>query len=159
MFHKCDALIARNIEVNESKDMDTSDERLVKQLRSIKNLLALGVVGLFCLVGASIYYIVDDVRENKEQRLGRTFYEQADTLARNESYDELLALSQERQKTHPRDFNGFFFAGIAHLNREEYDQSIEAFNKAVAIRPTARKAAQAWLDVIKEKRKQKATRP
>jgi hypothetical protein len=48
----------------ESKDMDTSNETLVKQLRSIKNLLALGVVGLFGLVGANIYYIVDDVREN-----------------------------------------------------------------------------------------------
>jgi tetratricopeptide (TPR) repeat protein len=119
-------------------------------------MLALGVVGLFGLVGANVYYIVDDVRENRERRLGRTFYEQAETLARNGNYDELLALCRERQRTHPRDFNGFFFAGVAHVNRDEYDQAIEAFNKAVAIYPTAKKAAQAWLDVIKEKRKQKA---
>ncbi len=136
--------------------MNPSDENLVNQLRSIKNMLALGVVGLFGLVGANIYYIVDDVRENKEQRLGRTFYEQAETLARNESYDELLALCRQRQRTHPRDFNGFFFAGVAHVNRDEYDQAVEAFNKAVTIRPTAKKAAQAWLDVIKAKRQQKA---
>jgi tetratricopeptide (TPR) repeat protein len=148
--------IERSNAVNENQDMDTSNETLVKQLRSIKNMLVLGVVGLFGLVGANVYYIVDDVRENRERRLGRTFYEQAETLARNGNYDELLALCRERQRTHPRDFNGFFFAGVAHVNRDENDQAIEAFNKAVAIYPTAKKAAQAWLDVMKEKRKQKA---
>jgi hypothetical protein len=32
-----------------------------------------------------------------------------------------------------------------------YDQSIEAFDKAVAIRQPPKRLAQAWLDVIKQK--------
>ncbi|HEX8237080.1 MAG TPA: hypothetical protein VF600_14065 [Abditibacteriaceae bacterium] len=132
------------------------DEKLLAQLRSIRNILLLGVLCLIGLVGASIYHVVDDVRENREVRFGRTFVEQADTLYREEEWDQLLVLSRNRQRQRPRDGAAFYWAGVAYLHKQQFDDAEDTFKQAIQRRPEQKNVIQAWLDQVNARRKEQA---
>lgn len=135
--------------------MNNKPNEVARQLGGIKKALALCGACLSVTAAPDVYYIWDDLRENTERRLGRTFFEQADTLARSEEWDELLTLAQRRQVERPRDSNAALFTGIAHLNRGELDLAETAFRRTVEINKQSRKAVDAWLKVVEEKRAEK----
>jgi cytochrome c-type biogenesis protein CcmH/NrfG len=136
--------------------MSGKSNDIASQLRGIKQVLVFGAGCLFIIAAANIYYVIDDVRENTEQRLGRTFYEKADTLAKEQEWDELLKLAQDRQKQRPRDVYAFLFAGMAHLHKNEFDQAESSFKQMVVINKSWKKNADLWLkDVAKRRMEEK----
>jgi hypothetical protein len=132
--------------------MNGKPNDITLQLRGIKKALILSAACLFVTAACNIYYVVDDVRENMERRLGRTFYEQADTLAKEQEWDELLKLAQDRQKQRPRDVYAFLFAGMAHLNKNEFDQAESNFKQMVVINKSWKKNADLWLQDVAKRR-------
>lgn len=132
-----------------------ANENLITELRAIKKILAFGVFCLFCTAVSNIYYIADDMQENTERRLGWTFYDQADTLSKEQEWQQVIALSEARQKAHPRDPWGYWFAGVAHYYLEEYSESIPLFEQAARVAPDWKKTADNWIAVARKKMKEK----
>ncbi|HEX8834097.1 MAG TPA: hypothetical protein VF719_07840 [Abditibacteriaceae bacterium] len=136
--------------------MNGKSNDIVAELRGIKKVLIV-VAACLCVGAASnVYHIVDDMRENTERRLGRTFHEQADTLRREREWDELLKLAQNRQAERPRDPSAFWFSGVAHLYRDEFDQAASDFRRTVEIDTAYKKFSDRMLKRVADKRKEKA---
>ena len=134
--------------------MSEKSSNIASQLRGIKKALIFMAGCLFVSAAANIYYVLDDIRENEEKRYGRTFYEKADTLAKEQEWDDLLKLAQDRKKERPRDINAFLFAGMAHFYRDELEQAESNFKHMVVINKAWKKTSDAWLKAIEDKRKE-----
>lgn len=136
--------------------MNGKASEIASQLRGIKKALVFSAGCLFVTAVCNIYYTVDYVRENTERRLGRTFYEQADTLRREREWDELLKLAQSRQVERPRDPYAFWYSGLAHYYRDELDQAESDFKRMAEIDKSWKKSSDERLKVVEDKRKEKA---
>jgi cytochrome c-type biogenesis protein CcmH/NrfG len=129
---------------------------IVCQLRGIKRTLIAGALCFAGLLATNIYYVWDDIQENKERRLGRTFSDQADSLLREQEWEELLTLAQARQQSRPRDPAGYLFAGIAFMHKDELGRAKAEFEKTVEIQPYMKKTVGQWMKALKEKQAEKA---
>lgn len=134
--------------------MNGKSNEIASQLRGIKKALILGAACLFVSAASNIYYVVDDVRENTERRIGRTFEEKAGFLRGDQQWDALLKLALDRQRESPLDYRGWLFSGIALLNKNQFDQAERDFKHMVKINPAMEKLADAWLKAVEDKRKQ-----
>ena len=133
---------------------DKSDE-IAAQLRGIKQVLVVAAVCLLVGAAKDVYFVVDDVRENRERRFGFTFYEQATNLRRERAWDELLKLAQSRLVERPRDPYAFWFSGIAHFKRDELNQAQSDFKRMVEVDEDFEEAGDRMLEAIKNKRREK----
>lgn len=147
------------------------NERLLTELQSIKWILLLGLFGLFALVMVGIASIVVFALKPPSQGsawttptsgqrmsarstgsyLPSAFREKADKLSSREEWDALQKVSQEQQKAHPRNADGFLFEGIARMNKGEYAEAIRLFDKSAEVDKSWREVADAWIRETKRK--------
>ncbi|MBW3637937.1 MAG: hypothetical protein KY445_15955 [Armatimonadetes bacterium] len=122
-------------------------------LRGIKKALNLSAACLFVMAASYIYVIVDDVREDRERQLNRTFQRQAEILTKEHKWDELLKFAQDRKLTHPSDAHAFYFAGAAYFLKNDFIQAESNFRQMAVINKDFKKASDFWLKRIKDKQK------
>lgn len=134
--------------------MNDKPNEIASQLGGIKKALIVGAACLVVEAASSIYFIVDDMRENTERRIGRTFQDQADFLRADDQWDALLKLALDRQRKSPLDGRGWLYSGIALLGKNQFDQAERDFKHMVKINPATKKLADAWLKEVELKRKQ-----
>lgn len=89
---------------------------------------------------------------SQERRFGTTFAEKSKHFNDAEDWDQLLKLSLERQKTHPTNSDGYFDAGMAYANTNQFDLAIASFNRSTQLNPSCAASCGHWIEYTKKKR-------
>lgn len=138
--------------------MNDFDKKFLLQIRNIRNVLILGVVCLAGLLSTSIYYVVRDVADRKERYAREHTFDKDSAQLADEAvlidtpnkWIELLKLSKQRQKTHPKDAGAYWMAGQAYYQTGDYAKAIASWRKSAELRPGWKKIAQQWIDTARK---------
>lgn len=122
-------------------------------MKKVQRLLWAIILLLAVSVAMNGYYFVVALQHREDMALRYTFSERAQRLARDIQWDRLLQVSLDRQKSLPNDPWGYFWAGVAHFRKGQFNNAKASFEKAVETDPTdptLRGYVDRWLQSIRE---------
>ncbi len=135
------------------KNIDGKSNAIATQLCGIKIALLLIAACSVVAAASNIYFVVDRARANNERRLNEPFRQKAERLNEDERWDELLKLSLAYKETYPHASLSFYYSGIAHLNKGEFDEAESDFKRTVELAPESKTSIDKWLKSLEERRK------
>ena len=130
-------------------------DEIVKEIRTIKHLVALAAFSILVYVLATLAQTMFAFRmmePHNSTTMTETmaFRGQADGFIDERKYDELLKLASDQVKKQPDDANGYYYLGLAHYYKAEYNEAIASLNQAAQLAPTWRETITPYLDAAQK---------
>jgi len=131
--------------------MDTS-QAILSQLHWIKWSVMVIALSFGAIAGAMIFLSVG-LEEALEENTNKTeFRDKASDLLEQGKEQDVLNLSTDRQKTHPKDPNVYWYRAKAQYQLDRLPEALESFRKAEELAPTWRdESTQPFIRAIESK--------
>ena len=115
--------------------METS-QAILRQLRWIKWSAVVIAVSFAAIAGAltAMFLNVDEVMEDELDK--NAFSDRALELLEQGKEQDVLELSSEREKTHPKDPNVFWYRAKAQYQMNQYPEALTSLRKTEDLAPT-----------------------
>jgi tetratricopeptide (TPR) repeat protein len=124
----------RNVEGGRRDAQDTA-EQVLTQLRWIKWLMVIVVTSLVLGAGSIVWISSEVASGMSEFEGGSSFTQRAQELLDEGKAEEVIAMSKEREKTHPMDPYVHWHRGKAHFQLRQFDEAMKALQRADEVAP------------------------
>ena len=128
-----------------------NSERIVRELRWIKWLNGIVVVCFAVIAGTLAWTSAQMSSAMSTAETSAAFSERAPNLLEQGKAKEVVAISEEREKTHPMDPYVYWFRGKAYYQLKQYEDALKAMQRAGEVSPGWRESYTApYIKGIKE---------
>ncbi|MHB8066983.1 MAG: hypothetical protein ACYDIC_03675 [Desulfobaccales bacterium] len=135
--------------------IQSSIDLLTQQVSQIKWILLCLLVVFSIILVAVLFLTYRGFKAIRKQMSEEDFRKELSDLFGREDFDQVLKMSEERLKTHPKDCYAYWYLGKVYYLKKEWHKALKEFNALYEIAPSWRdEYLDPYINEIKEKLKE-----